>query len=49
MAEKYNSKLMVLISELDKTGKILKKEMDVLKGNMKEMNKKIDRIIKNMK
>ena len=43
MADKYNSKLIVLISDLDKMGKSMKKEMDVLKGNMKEMNKKIIR------
>ncbi|MFC1726549.1 hypothetical protein ACFL4T_13080 [candidate division KSB1 bacterium] len=49
MTEKYNSKLMVVISDLDKMGKSMKKEMDVLKGNMKEMNKKMDQILKRMK
>ena len=49
MADKFNSKLMVIISDLDKMGKSMKKEIDGLKAGMKEMNKKMDQILKKMK
>ena len=49
MADKFNSKLMVIISDLDKMQKSMKKEIENLKAGMKEMNKKMDQILKKMK